>query len=65
MSKRYVSREDYLAEGARLLKKVYLLDNKPARDAYAAWEERAQPSKQEKLAVQAMARHVPNRVLTY
>ena len=62
---KYLSREAYLAEGARLLKNVAAFDTASARAAYAEWERKAQPSKNELLAVQRLARRAPARVLAY
>lgn len=58
--RRYLCREDYLAEGARLLRQVETLGTKSTQDAYAAWLERAQPTKGEMASVLRMAR---NRVV--
>lgn len=62
---KYLSREAYLAEGARLLKNVVAFDTPTARAAYAEWERQAQPSANEKLTVQRLARRASNRVLAY
>lgn len=62
---KYLSREAYLAEGARLLKNAAEFGTKSAQDAYAEWERKAQPSRGELLTVQRLARRAPARVLAY
>lgn len=61
--KRYLCREDYLGEGARLLRRVTELNSKSAQDAYAAWLERAKPTKAELVTVMRLSRTPRQRVI--
>lgn len=62
-TRRYLCRDDYLSEGARLLRQVAALNSKSAQDAYAAWLERAKPTKAELVTVMRLSRTPRQRII--